>query len=302
MANGSYPVTVMFRFPWHSGGYFWLHDNQVDSESTPYTSFHEYILQPSDYLIGPASGNPNSCFSWPRALAPGVDGIDWQIGKYLVFDLTKSWPEYISPRKCLLANCLHHFQVCSLWANSEILAESRTFMVRSYGINTKEPPKIGLYSLDNLAVTSNITSSPVQSQSSTSFTPQTTIQTLLPNSLVSTPTFATPPYAFNTSIPASIGGIVQSGLATSTYRAILTHAHATTGFHGSAIPIISPSPSITIITTDGVTTTSTLSPSAVHFGVPPGWSSARRTSSVGMILAMILSAQLILYDLLPTPW
>ncbi|KAL9714116.1 hypothetical protein Ac2012v2_8353 [Leucoagaricus gongylophorus] len=41
--------------------------------------FHEYILQPSDYLIGPASGNPNSCFSWPRALAPGVDGIDWQI-------------------------------------------------------------------------------------------------------------------------------------------------------------------------------------------------------------------------------
>jgi len=177
-----------------------------------------------------------------------------------------------------------------------------TSLFCSYGISTKEPPKIGLYPLKNLTA-SITTSSPVQSQSSASFTPQTTIQTVLPNSLMSTPTFSTPPYAFNTSIPASIGGIVQSGLATSTYRAILAHAHATTGFHGSAIPTISLSPSITVITTDGVTTTSTLSASAVHFGIPPGWSSAQRTQSLGTMLAIILGVQLILVcDLFPTLW
>jgi len=38
-------------------------------------------LKPSDYIIGPASGNPNLCFSWPRGLPPSSDGIDWQLGK-----------------------------------------------------------------------------------------------------------------------------------------------------------------------------------------------------------------------------
>ena len=39
-----------------------------------------YTLQPTDYIIGPASGNPDLCLTWPRALPPNSDGIDWQMG------------------------------------------------------------------------------------------------------------------------------------------------------------------------------------------------------------------------------
>ena len=39
-----------------------------------------YELHPADYIIGPASGDPNLCLSWPRALPPSADGIDWQLG------------------------------------------------------------------------------------------------------------------------------------------------------------------------------------------------------------------------------
>jgi len=41
---------------------------------------HNYTLQPSDYLIGPTVGEPTLCLTWPRALPPSSDGIDWQIG------------------------------------------------------------------------------------------------------------------------------------------------------------------------------------------------------------------------------
>lgn len=39
-----------------------------------------FVLQPTDYIIGPASGNPNLCLSWPKALPPSSDGVDWQLG------------------------------------------------------------------------------------------------------------------------------------------------------------------------------------------------------------------------------
>ncbi|KAJ3573645.1 hypothetical protein NP233_g2310 [Leucocoprinus birnbaumii] len=220
---------------------------------------HEYVLQPSNYLIGPASGSPSSCFSWPRALPPSANGLDWQIGTTFL---------------------------------------QTVYTVFSYGINTKEPPKIGLYPLNALPVAINTTetSTPLpQITTTTTFTPQTTIQANLPNSLLSTPTFTTPPYAFNTSIPATIGGIVRSGLATSTYSALLAHAQATTGFNGSAVPTISPSPSVTTITTDGITTTSVIATTDVHLGVPPGYSDAGPSlissvrTSLGVVVARILA-------------
>jgi len=69
-----------------------------------------FTLQPTDYLIGPAFGNPNLCLSWPRALPPSPDGIDWQMGT----------------------------------------AFMRTvYSIFSYGINSKESPLIGLYPLQN---------------------------------------------------------------------------------------------------------------------------------------------------------
>ena len=33
-------------------------------------------------MIGPASGNPNLCLTWPRASQPTPDGVDWQLGMF----------------------------------------------------------------------------------------------------------------------------------------------------------------------------------------------------------------------------
>ena len=38
-------------------------------------------LQPIDYLIGPTQGDPSLCLSWPMALPPSSDGVDWKLGK-----------------------------------------------------------------------------------------------------------------------------------------------------------------------------------------------------------------------------
>jgi len=37
-------------------------------------------LQPSEYLIGPTSGDPTYCLAWPKASPPSPDGLDWQLG------------------------------------------------------------------------------------------------------------------------------------------------------------------------------------------------------------------------------
>lgn len=39
-------------------------------------------MQPSDFLIGPLSSDPNFCLSWPRASPPSSDGLDWQLGTF----------------------------------------------------------------------------------------------------------------------------------------------------------------------------------------------------------------------------
>ncbi|PBK75653.1 acid protease [Armillaria solidipes] len=67
-------------------------------------------LQPTDYLIGPASDNPNLCLSWPGATSPSSDGIDWQMGVPFL---------------------------------------RTVYAAFSYGINNKEPPMIGFYPLKN---------------------------------------------------------------------------------------------------------------------------------------------------------
>ncbi|KXN89112.1 Aspartic protease [Leucoagaricus sp. SymC.cos] len=231
---------------------------------------HEYILQPSDYLIGPASGNPNLCISWPRALPPSADGLDWQIGTAFL---------------------------------------QTVYTIFNYGINSKEPPKIGLYPLDSNISSPNTAATPSASAqpsptSITPFIPQTTIPTTLPNFLIPTPTFTTPSYMYNTSVPATIGGIVNSGLATSTYKPILAHAQATTGFNASAIPTISPSPSVVTLTTNGMTIVSTFPAAAVTLGLPPGYISSglSLSSSFGMTVVVALSVQVLVVSGLFSGW
>lgn len=208
-------------------------------------------LQPTDYLIGPASDNPNLCLSWPGATSPSSDGIDWQMGVPFL---------------------------------------RTVYAAFSYGINTKEPPMIGFYPLKN-ATNSTESAASISSFLSAA---SATVATALPNSLLSTPTYTTPPYTFNSSISAPTGGIVSTELANSTYSPIF--AQFATNI--SAMPTIAPTDTLeTYIITDtsGVVTTitSTASVPSVTLGIPPGW-----TSGVASLHAP-LSRTRLLFFLLP---
>ncbi|KAI0359850.1 acid protease [Trametes cingulata] len=209
-----------------------------DTEETMSFNFggRDFVMQPTDFLIGPASGNPNLCLSWPRAIPPSSDGIDWQLG--------------------------HPFL-------------RTVYSIYSFGINTKEPPMVGLYPLSNASTPTE----PAASISAFLASASATVATTLPNFLVPTPSFTTPPYTFNTSVSAPPGEIVRSGLATSTYSALLGAKH----MNATALPTITPSPTVvTFILTDmsghTVTSVSTASQPSITLGVPAGWKASAASS------------------------
>src|SRR5262245_35610187 len=132
---------------------------------------------------------------------------------------------------------------------------------------------IGLYPLSNFSNVAEPSNS-------------ATIATTLPNFPISTPSFTTPPYAFNTSVEASAGAIVLSELATSTYSAIF----GTRRPSATALPAVSPAPSVvTFVTTDAsgsvYTSVSTVTPPSIILGRPPGWN-AGKPLDVPIYLAM----------------
>ncbi|EIN09682.1 acid protease [Punctularia strigosozonata HHB-11173 SS5] len=210
---------------------------------------YNFTLKPTDYLIGPASGNPNLCLSWPRASSPSSDGVDWQLGTAFL---------------------------------------RTVYSIFSYGIDGKEPPMVGLFPLYNA-------SAPVQSVAEVSAflsSASATVATTLPNFLVSTPTLSTPAYTFNTSVRASVGEIVTSDLATSTYSAVLVTATAADGKGASSIPTIEISPSLqTFVVTDtaGHTSTSTSVAPSITLGVIPGRGAISAASRPHVIVLSSLS-------------
>jgi hypothetical protein len=155
----------------------------------------------------------------------------------------------------------------------------------SFGIDGEEPPLIGLYQLNNA---SNLTETPDAVTSYLSVH-SATIATTLPNFVLPTPTYTTPPYTFNTSVSASIGGVLTSGLANSTYTALF--GMQTTLANISALPTIDPNRDVvTLIVTNSAgvvaTSVSTLSSASVTLGVPPGWSSAGSRFEVDIMFLM----------------
>ena len=44
-----------------------------------------YTLRPTDYFIGRVSENSDLCLTWPVALPPDSDGVDWQMGNFFIF-------------------------------------------------------------------------------------------------------------------------------------------------------------------------------------------------------------------------
>ncbi|KAB5591909.1 Actin cytoskeleton-regulatory complex protein pan1 [Ceratobasidium theobromae] len=189
-----------------------------------------YTLQPHDYIFARVSDPPNMCLAWPRATSPSSDGIDWQLGTPFLRSV---------------------------------------YSVFSYGINTKEPPKIGLYPLTPDMVTDTETSI-----SMTLSAESATIETTLPNYVLPTPTYTTPRYLFSpspspttnssfssssssssllsssgtasstTSIPfvysvPTPGQIVRTGLGASTYSALLIRPTPTpTSFPSAHAPVV----------------------------------------------------------------
>ncbi|KAG0705700.1 acid protease [Suillus ampliporus] len=220
-----------------------------DSSATMSFSFgagNSFVLEPTDYIIGPAEGNPDLCLSWPKASPPSADGVDWLLGTPFLRT------------------------VYSIW---------------SYGIDSQEPPMIGLYPRNNA-------SAPVQPfavvQSSLS-SESATIATTLPNYLLATPSYTTPPYAFNTSVPAAYGEIVQSELATSTYSPLI----GALGVNATALPQVSGAYTLLVTNSNGavVTSTSHISQPSVTLGVPPGWSGASSLSvpGTGLSISMLIA-------------
>ena len=145
----------------------------------------------------------------------------------------------------------------------------------SFGIDGKEPPLIGLYQLNNasnLTETSDAVNSYLSIHS-------TTIATTLPNFVLPTPTYTTtPPYTFNSSVPASIGGIVSSGLANSTYTALFGTQTTLANVSSAFSTIDATHQVITLFVTNSAgvvaTSVSTVPSASVTLGVPPGYSSA----------------------------
>ena len=143
---------------------------------------------------------------------------------------------------------------------------------------------IGLYALRN-------SSAPVESPAlvnSFLSSVSATVATTLPNYLLATPTYTTPPYTFNTSVPATLGEIVNSELAASTYLPIL----ASPAIGPTALPMISDHYTLIATNAQGEVVTSTyqLTEPSVVLGEPPGWSGARSTRAPVAALGFSLLA------------
>jgi len=128
-----------------------------------------------------------------------------------------------------------------------------------------------------------------------------TIATTLPNSLLSPPSYTTPPYALNTSVPVEPGEIVQSELGTSTYSPMIG-TRATP--RPTAVPFVTLSPNVVtlILTSNGgvSTTVSTAQDNAETLGIPYGWSSgsAGRYAAPSMVTtALLLLLSLVVFSI-----
>ena len=90
-----------------------------------------FVLQPTDYMIGPAAGNPSLCLCWPKASPPNANGIDWQLGKANYHPL--SLMVVTTLRNAFFAYCLLYLEVsgASLVFNSLTLIRTATGLITS---------------------------------------------------------------------------------------------------------------------------------------------------------------------------
>ncbi|CAE6510020.1 unnamed protein product [Rhizoctonia solani] len=178
-----------------------------------------------------------------------------------------------------------------------------------YGIDTKEPPKIGLYpvSPDVVLDTEETISQSLSVESAT-------YATTLPNYVLPTPTYTTPPYLFSpapsptqsdstitssssgtTSSPAStfeysvptLGEPASSGLGASTYSALLTRTTPLPSAHA---------PVVVVTDSNGSATTQAMPMQSVILGGPEISSAGRqRTLGFGLWTGLLSVVYIIMF-------
>ncbi|TKY86451.1 hypothetical protein EX895_004600 [Sporisorium graminicola] len=176
-----------------------------DTTDRMYFSFggSNLTLLPTDYIIGPDVQQPYLCFAWPAAAQPDATGVGWILGTPFL---------------------------------------RAVYTVFSIGINDKEPPKIGFYPLRQPADTtqSSVVFAPQPTAELSSFLAQaTSINSVLPNSLVSLQPASSVAYFFgNATATPSVGVTPTIVGAPSTYSAALP---AGTGATTGGLPVIASS-------------------------------------------------------------
>ncbi|KAG8763565.1 hypothetical protein FRC11_001766 [Ceratobasidium sp. 423] len=231
-----------------------------------------YTLQPHDYIFARVLNPANMCLAWPRATAPNNDGVDWQLGTPFLRNV---------------------------------------YSIFSYGIDTKEPPKIGLYSVspDVVLDTEETVSQSLSVESAT-------FATTLPNYVLPTPTYTTPPYLFSptpsptqsgstttpslsgtATSPAStstfeysvptLGEPASSGLGASTYSALLTYTTPLPSAHA---------PVVVVTDANGSATTQPMPMQSVILGGPEKSSANRqRTFNLGFWSGLFFAVYIMLF-------
>ncbi|SPO26279.1 related to MKC7 - aspartyl protease of the periplasmic space [Ustilago trichophora] len=176
-----------------------------DTTERMYFSFggRNLTLLPSDYIIGPDAQQPFLCFAWPSAAPPDTTGVSWILGTPFL---------------------------------------RTVYSLFSIGINTKESPKIGFFPLRQpaSATESSIVFAPQPTQSLSSFlnSQATTIDSWIPNQLVTLTSAQSRPYFFaNATTTPSLGVVPTKVGAPESYSAILTRGM------GGQIPAIASSSS-----------------------------------------------------------
>lgn len=211
-----------------------------------------YTLLPSDYIIGPTSGEPALCLAWPKASPPSSDGIDWQFGAAFL---------------------------------------QTVYTVFSYGIAKKEPPFIGLYPLQppsavplsqaalsalfsSLSLTVATTLPNFVVSTPTLTTPSYIFNTSVPTSVVAESDLATSTYS--PLIEKVVNGVTETPNVTALPGVTPAPTLATLIITDSSGEVH--------------TTVATLTTSSVVLGRPAGYKSASRIVAPRSIVALLAAA------------
>ncbi|TFY82117.1 hypothetical protein EWM64_g1897 [Hericium alpestre] len=249
-------------------------DNTCSSDNT--SSYLQWAIPLSNIAIGSTVVTPQP--TYPQAnsnksialLDVGTSGI---LGPYQdVLRIFSSIPEsrLIDPSDAPNSDGID-WQIGSAFLRT-------VYSIFSYGITGKEAPMIGLYPLTPSVPAP--TALPPASLSALFSSLSLTVSANLPNTLVPTPSFTTPPYTFNTSVPTTA---INAQLGSATYSPLLNDANRAgdNRFNFTALPQVSPSPSIaTVVMTAAngvvITTTSPLPMASVTLGQPARVDERRR--------------------------